>query len=514
MEGAPSVLVKVGASASFPADIGGGPARVIQADLTFDFDHGMRTTVVLENGAPAVDATVAALRVDSTTQRAAVVAQTKTNGDGEFSLRLNDLEDIYVVVYRDELRPTTVTAIQLPGLQSLVLRAGESIAGRAYGVDDIEPQLVTLSARSSGILVTIDRTHFVMVDGEFEYGSMRAEVSAAEDFRFSGLAAAKYGLYCSPAENHCSAPGASGNSVIVTAPQTGVRLRNDTARIRLLPEDADGNRITRFEATVSVDNDSWALPCGGDAHALMLLPERTDVSVRLEKEGYEGQTLRLRTPGRGAVLVERPLMEKLPVGSIRVALTNQQSEPIAEASFGFRSIQQMEHLEKTHHDRQPDGVYLIPQVPEGDYQIEVRPGGPWDHAISLYVPGFFSASVARDSESTAAVQLETGGRLRVKISDKDGHTLAAHCAIADIDGAPLPVTYRELDDGRRVVYRDPLIPHHFLDSPETLADVIPAFEPGRYKASITHAGYEPVETEFVVTRGEVTELRVTLEPNP
>jgi hypothetical protein len=149
-----------------------------------------------------------------------------------------------------------------------------------------------------------------------------------------------------------------------------------------------------------------------------------------------------------------------------------------------------------------DGVFLVEDVDPGRYRALVRAGGGHFGCGGFFEEETFDVDLLTPFRVDKTVSLRPTGRLRVNAVDSDGKPVRANVAVVDELGRRSGVGLAFEEVGSAM-----FSPGSTQTKPSF---VVPPPPPGRYRVEFTADGFFAQSIDAQVTRGETTDVAVTL----
>lgn len=464
-----------------------------------------------ERGDPVPGARVAAFTVEDRAPREWPTDHADTDAAGAARLRTEPGAKSLVVATKSGLAPASATADADGARLTIALPQGETIGGR-----------VTLNG--SPVADARVRVRF------WESGGRTLDLGGPEiHWQEDGSVATQETFVSTGADGRYVATGLAETnwSIEVVADGRGHDLTGFRRHEEAPADDADFD-IAAAHVTVEVrcGNEPvagvWLSGLGavrsaktgadGRAEADVAPGRRYQISVR--QAGYRETTKQFVAPAAGGTDVVVIALETLPRGAVEVLVRDADGRPVPSASLalfrdGTAVSWHADHM--TLRRTNDDGQFVAEGVEPGRWHVVVRAGRNWMADFSWNGDEGTWLDAAADVEvgdgtKEIAVTVRRGGRLRIAARDAKGTILAAACAIRDEAGAAVPCSFTTRYGNRGACSMSE--GHLGLNAPTDVDEALPA---GRYRVTLSHAGFEEKTLDAVIESGKTCVLDVTMD---
>lgn len=476
--------------------------------------------VVSEAGDPLAGVTVA-LAADSLGRpRRRIMDSVLTGADGRFSFSIRQSFESRVLILAEEAYYPNQTYALAPGMVVdvgvIVVPGGAEISGVVVGASTeipVDKMLLTAFARSDGETIQVGARAILWGEGPPRVYARSTRTDSRGNFRFAGLNRDAYVIITNGPPSACSTPGVPGRSISVTAPDSGVRFELQAPVVGF---EIVGDAATQSPTVLVVDGD-WSGECNTNeaGRAYWLVKPATRISAYFRCQGYKPGSIDLVSPDLGEYRSVRFELEPLDASSgVLVQLEGVEKYPIREASF---AITQVDSDSTTHavtkHISQysPDGQYRLDGFDVGRYAIRIQAGTvPRDGRF--YCPASIDVSVGTADVDVGTVELQKGGRLRLRIVDASGANIPAKCTLLSGTGIPLSVRFVAVDGVGGKYYESEDSLHPIGSDPTSWAEVSSAICLPFVDARVEATGYRVRTERIQIEVGVVVDRQVVMEP--
>ncbi|MEE8104073.1 MAG: sigma-70 family RNA polymerase sigma factor [Planctomycetota bacterium] len=451
--------------------------------------------------APLAGATLAAFPLHDGTPENTSVARVLSTADGDFELRVPGSGPHLVVAVAHGHRPASrvidVDAQEPPRMPPFDLVAGQAVGGRVTltGARPAAEATVSVELHREGLPLSIPGSphELLFLDGRVEHQLVFALADTEGHFRVAGLLAADYNVVVSglSAAHHglTHGVGAPVYARRVRAPMQGVDFEVAVATL-VVSVRHDGEPLENAKVTVTQHRrdssgaskySGWKKTDAGGRHELLVTPG-LDLIVKVEFDGLQQQTRKLRAPVAGRRHELGIDLRRLPRGELRVLL-----EPVGEEPPPLPPVWRFSlkpaadpNADATHRTTTiHEGVYRIPNLEPGRYTLSGYSGEYDVRRRGHYFPVSAEVTVTAGVPTRVTLRPRPGGRLSVLYTTAQKRTdIPAFCWVETQAGKRIEQRWFKYDDSSNTMWQSSLPD---MRGPAFAQDVL---EPGTYRVHL------------------------------
>ncbi len=497
----------------------GEELRLIAVDLELQRIAALTGRVLDAQGEPAVEASVHLMRLSTGDARdPQSLAWTVPDAQGDFYLLTNHTGSFQVLFVDERHRPgsarVSLALGRISPLSPLRLEAGAPLDGRALPRMDGSAQEGSILhlIRLAGGREFLCGSRLLQFDGErFEHARRTTAVQRGGAFRFDGVAPGEHRLVSAGLGGACGFSDILGNAIDVLAPAQGLQVAFDEPRLRFQVDGPAGPLAgARVGLLDALTQEAVACATAPDGAVEVQTQAFVPYAVDVRADGHEPLRYEIVSPSRGATLVEQvELHPAIAKGTLELTVRDEAGAPVTRASLGFfapeaRAAEPLFRREGL----ASDGVLQFPDLPPGDYHVQVQPGE------SYLIEADLALEVVSGDTTRASLELGRGGRLRLRVCDSGGRLLPATCRVEDARGSEVSLRYSFRSSSGGELHESRLRLHPAGPARDAFAEALPALASGDYSASFALSGFSTRRVSFRIERGQVCSLEVVLEPLP
>lgn len=493
----------------------------LHQDLDLHLAAIVRGQVFAPSGSSATQCDMSIHRMNGEAPTLTAEDATSCVPGGEFRLRVAFGSSYLVLAFTEDSAPTTIPVVTAVGeeraLPAIQLDAGLAISGTVTsgGTVGSGVRVVASSSNPPTMPAETVRAFFRWSAPGFVRIVGGCQTDALGRFTISGLSPGEFGVLaqgCAVPVQLTPVPTSQTPRVTVTAPAENVAipLYCSVIEFHLVGVDPAPDEVSATIRDAGSDSFGFSAPWSPVQRVGFAPNREAHLSFRIE--GCEPFDANYTFPGPGEQRVEVVQLVPISPATLRVHLTTQTGEPVAQAAFGFFidppvGGQGPVPLAFSREAQGEDGDFLMSAVRSGSYEVRVHTGGTFAHYAGYECESSFHVVLAPGEDETRAQTLTVGGRIRANVvTGTNQQSFGAK--LLDAAGHECKTNFTHSDVG---VEGD----SSWTSSPGNLLrganDTFPNLEPGEYRLQVLREAKTPLLLPVTVVAGRTNEITVDVD---